>query len=67
MAEILESFSTGSYYTLRDVAEILQVSVPTLRRAVARGELEAVRAGRRPIRISPASFEQFIADQTMKR
>lgn len=47
--------------TLQEVAEAVQVSVPTLRRAVKSGELACARAGRRgQIRISQDQLDAFL-------
>ena len=46
--------------TLCEAAEILAVSVKTVRRYIAAGELDAVRLGRRTIRIKAESIERLI-------
>ncbi len=43
-----------------EAAEILGVSAKTVRRAIAAGDLEAVRLGRRTIRIKTESLDRFI-------
>ena len=45
---------------LTEAAEILAVSVKTVRRYVAAGELDAVRLGRRTIRIKTESLDRLI-------
>lgn len=45
---------------LAEAAEILAVSVKTVRRYVAAGELDAVRLGRRTIRIKSESIDRLI-------
>jgi excisionase family DNA binding protein len=46
--------------SLPEAAEILAVSVKTVRRYIAAGELDAVRLGRRTIRIKAESIERLI-------
>jgi excisionase family DNA binding protein len=46
--------------TLCEAAEILAVSVKTVRRYIAAGELDAVRLGRRTIRIKVESLDRLI-------
>ena len=46
--------------TLCEAAEILAVSVKTVRRYIAAGDLEAVRLGRRTIRIETSSLDRLI-------
>jgi excisionase family DNA binding protein len=46
--------------TLREAAEILAVSVKTVRRYIASGDLEAVRLGRRTIRVRVDSLDELI-------
>lgn len=45
---------------LTEAAEILAVSVKTVRRYVAAGDLDAVRLGRRTIRIKTESLDRLI-------
>lgn len=45
--------------TLAEAAEALAVSPRTARRYIAEGHLEAVRLGRRTIRVKAASIERF--------
>lgn len=45
---------------LAEAAEILAVSVKTVRRYVAAGELDAVRLGRRTIRVKSESIDRLI-------
>jgi excisionase family DNA binding protein len=45
--------------TIRDVADLLQISTKTVRRLIARGELPAHRLGRQ-WRIAPAELERFL-------
>ncbi len=46
--------------SLTEVAEILAVSVKTVRRYIAAGELDAVRLGRRTIRVRVESIDRMI-------
>lgn len=46
--------------TLCEAAEILAVSVKTVRRYIAAGDLEAVRLGRRTIRVRVTSLDELI-------
>ncbi len=46
--------------SLTEAAEILAVSVKTVRRYIAAGELDAVRLGRRTIRVRVESIDRMI-------
>lgn len=46
--------------TLADAADALAVSTRTVRRYIADGQLEAVRLGRKTLRIKADSIERFI-------
>jgi excisionase family DNA binding protein len=46
--------------SLNDAADALAVSIRTVRRYIAEGQLEAVRLGRKSIRIKVDSIERFI-------
>lgn len=46
--------------SLNDAADALAVSTRTVRRYIAEGQLEAVRLGRKTIRIKVDSIERFI-------
>lgn len=46
--------------SLTEAAEILGLSVKTVRRYIAAGELDAVRLGRRVIRIKAESLDRLI-------
>lgn len=46
--------------TLCEAAEILAVSVKTVRRYIAAGDLDAVRLGRRTIRVRVDSLDELI-------
>ena len=51
---------TRRLVSLSDTAEALAVSTRTVRRYIADGQLEAVRLGRRTLRIKIDSIERFI-------
>jgi len=46
--------------TLSDVAQRLHVSLRTVRRLVAAGQLRVIRVGRRPL-VTSGEFEAFVA------
>ncbi len=51
---------TRRLVTLADAADALAVSTRTVRRYIADGQLEAVRLGRKTLRIKADSIERFI-------
>ena len=51
---------TRKLVSLSDTAEALAVSTRTVRRYIADGQLEAVRLGRKTLRIKIDSIERFI-------
>jgi excisionase family DNA binding protein len=51
---------TRRLISLADAADALAVSTRTVRRYIAEGQLEAVRLGRKTIRIKVDSIERFI-------
>lgn len=51
---------TRRLVSLGDAADALAVSTRTVRRYIAEGQLEAVRLGRKTIRIKVDSIERFI-------
>lgn len=51
---------TRRLVSLADAAEALAVSTRTVRRYIADGQLEAVRLGRKTLRIKVDSIERFI-------
>jgi excisionase family DNA binding protein len=51
---------TRRLVSLNDAAEVLAVSTRTVRRYIADGQLEAVRLGRKTLRIKVDSIERFI-------
>ena len=51
---------TRRLVSLPDTAEALAVSTRTVRRYIADGQLEAVRLGRKTLRIKVDSIERFI-------
>lgn len=52
--------TTRRLVPLPEAAEILAVSTKTVRRYIAAGELDAVRLGRRTIRVRAESIERLI-------
>ena len=51
---------TRRLVSLADAADVLAVSTRTVRRYIADGQLEAVRLGRKTLRIKVDSIERFI-------
>ncbi len=56
----IESTKAGAFISLSAAADILGVSVHTLRRRIAAGELPAFRTGRRIIRVRVADLERML-------
>ena len=56
----IESTKPGAFISLSQAAEMLNISVPTLRRRIAAGELPAFRSGRRIIRIRVSDLERIL-------
>ncbi|KAA1397743.1 helix-turn-helix domain-containing protein [Aeromicrobium ginsengisoli] len=56
----MTSTVTRRLVSLADAAEALAVSPRTVRRYIASGQLEAVRLGRKTLRIKIESIERFI-------
>jgi excisionase family DNA binding protein len=52
--------NTRRLVSLADAAEALAVSTRTVRRYIADGQLDAVRLGRKTLRIKTDSIERFI-------
>src|SRR5262249_25433735 len=54
-----------SFYTLQEVAEVLRVSVSTVRRAVKAGELDVTRVGTLgQIRVSQQALDRYVERST---
>jgi excisionase family DNA binding protein len=51
---------TRRLVTINDAADALAVSTRTVRRYISEGQLEAVRLGRKTLRIKVDSLERFI-------
>lgn len=51
---------TRRLISLADAADALAVSTRTVRRYIAEGQLEAIRLGRKTIRIKVDSIERFV-------
>ncbi len=57
---VIESTKPGAFISLATAADILGISVHTLRRRIAAGELPAFRSGRRIIRIRRSDVERLL-------
>ncbi len=57
---VIESTKPGAFVSLAQAAEILGISVRTLRRRIAAGELPAFRTGRRIIRVRISDLERML-------
>lgn len=56
----IESTKPGAFISLSAAAGILGISVHTLRRRIAAGDLPAFRTGRRIIRVRVADLERLL-------
>lgn len=56
----IESTKPGTFISLSTAADILGISVHTLRRRIAAGELPAFRTGRRIIRVRIADIDKLL-------
>ncbi len=56
----IESTKPGAFISLSAAADILGISVHTLRRRIAAGELPAFRTGRRIIRVRVSDLEDLL-------
>ena len=52
------------YYTVEEVAKILRVSPPTVRKLIKEGQLKAVRVGVQ-IRIQKEELDRFLESQSL--
>lgn len=57
---VIESTMPGAFISLAAAADILGISVHTLRRRIAAGELPAFRTGRRIIRVRVTDLERML-------
>lgn len=57
---VIESTKPGAFISLSTAADILGISVHTLRRRIAAGELPAFRTGRRIIRVRLNDLERLL-------
>ena len=57
---VIESTKPGAFVSLAQAADILGISVHTLRRRIAAGDLPAFRTGRRIIRVRIADLEKLL-------
>ena len=58
----IEEFET--LLTVEEVADALRVAPVTVRRIIAKSEIETVRVGERHIRVAPSALKAYLADQT---
>ena len=56
----IESTKPGAFISLSTAADMLGISVHTLRRRIAGGELPAYRSGRRIIRVRVSDLERLL-------
>ena len=56
----IESIKPGAFISLSAAADMLGISVHTLRRRIAAGELPAFRTGRRIIRVRVSDLEDLL-------
>lgn len=57
--------ATRRLVSLNDTAEMLDVSVKTVRRYIASGRLDAVRLGRRTLRVRIESVDRLIEEHSV--
>lgn len=57
---VIESTKPGAFISRSAAADILGISVHTLRRRIAAGELPAFRTGRRIIRVRVSDLERLL-------
>lgn len=57
---VIESTKPGAFISLAQAADILGISVHTLRRRIAAGELPAFRTGKRIIRVRVRDLEKVL-------
>lgn len=57
---VIESTNPGAFISLQAAANMLGISVHTLRRRIAAGELPAFRTGRRIIRVRTSDLERLL-------
>jgi len=57
---VIESTKPGAFISLSAAADMLGISVHTLRRRIAAGELAAFRSGRRIIRVRVVDLEAIL-------
>ena len=56
----IDSTKPGAFISMTQAAEMLSISVPTLRRRIAAGELPAFRSGRRIIRVRVSDLQKVL-------
>lgn len=57
---VIESTKPGAFVSLAQASDILGITVHTLRRRIAAGELPAFRTGRRIIRVRVIDLERLL-------
>lgn len=57
---VIESTKPGAFISLAAAADMLGISVHTLRRRISAGELPAFRTGRRIIRVRVSDLESML-------
>lgn len=57
---VIEDSKPGAFISLAAAADMLGISVHTLRRRIAAGELPAFRTGKRIIRVRPTDLEKLL-------
>lgn len=57
---VIENTKPGAFISLTAAADILGISVHTLRRRIAAGELPAFRTGKRIIRVRVSDLERLL-------
>lgn len=57
---VIENTKPGTFISLSTAADMLGISVHTLRRRIAAGELPAFRTGRRIIRVRVGDLERLL-------
>ncbi len=60
----MTDWTTEQYFSVADVAERFAISKSTVRRMIARGEIEAHRFGAYEMRISSGSIARFLSDNS---
>lgn len=51
--------TTARFYTVKEAAEILNVSIPTLRKAIDSGQIPSVTVGEKTVRIPKQAIDRI--------